>query len=297
MLPWYKRILIIVAIVLPLAAPALATEAKPEVSTINFVGPWSRGSYFSELLLLGLQKTIDSHGPFELKAHSRMSNLRAMTSVEEQKYPNAIVASSVDKQIAGFKNLEFVDFPIFLGMMGYRVCYVPESRLQDIQPESLEALKQFKVGIVKTWPDLDVLTHNKIKLELAPTKESLYRMTSLGRLDLFCRGIIEITNEEALRKGLANLHLDTTFSVYYDLPFFFYTHKDHKGLMQRVEQGLISAYNDGSLKEIWDRYFKESINLVNFENRKILVLENPNMNLGEKPYRFKQYFYKAKPAE
>lgn len=278
-----------IALLLLVIAPSLQAS-----TTVHFLGPWSKGSYFSDLLQLSLEKTKDDFGAFQIQPHADMNNLRAMTSVGNEKYPNPIVASSVDAQVLAFDDFAFIDFPVFLGMLGYRVCFVPESDAARIQPKSLEQLRHFKMGLVKTWPDLDVLQHNQIQLEFAPTKQSLYLMTSRSRVDVFCRGIIEISPEEPLRRGVDNLTLDTSFAMYYDLPFFFYTHKDNDALIKRIETGLLRAYKDGSLKLIWERYFRESINLIKFENRKLIVLDNPNMALDGKQYNFRKYFYKPK---
>ena len=77
--------------------------------------------------------------------------------------------------------------------------------------------------------------------------------------------------------------------------FGFFTSKKNKAAAERVFRGLEIAYHDGSLQNLWMKYYKDSIDFVALHKRKIFHLTNPMLQGIDE--RYKQYIYDpfAKP--
>jgi hypothetical protein len=45
------------------------------------------------------------------------------------------------------------------------------------------------------------------------------------------------------------------------------------------------AYEDGSFEELWDKYYKKSIDFANLKERKLLKLENPFLDGIDTSYK------------
>jgi hypothetical protein len=97
------------------------------------------------------------------------------------------------------------------------------------------------------------------------------------------------TGQMAVPKNATGLDFDRSFVLVYDLPRFFYIHKDNIAAKNRIEKGLQMAFEDGSLKTLWEKYNRESIDYVELANRKVYHLDNPLLK-GLKP-SYRQYFF------
>jgi hypothetical protein len=177
-----------------------------------------------------------------------------------------------------------------LGIVGYRVCFTNKknkSRLKNIK--TIDDLRKFSHGQGQDWADVEILRHHGFTVVTAATYESLFNMVAMGRFDLFCRGTNELLDEYNAHKNMKDLTYDESFSLEYPLPRFFYSNKKNKELIARVQKGLVLAYNDGSLKRLWEKEYRKSIDFVNLKKRKIFHVDNPN--LSDIKFEYKKYFY------
>lgn len=233
-----------------------------------------RKFYELEVLKTALEKTIEKYGEYELIPSPRMNLKRAITTLKLNTIKNFILKMSITKEL--LDELAYANFPIDRGIVGYRVSFIsPKMKNKIGDFNTLEKLKKLRIGQGIGWLDVDILRHNGFNVKTISDYEALFNMTVLNRIDLFSRGINEILGEYESYKHIKNLDHDRTFVLYYPLPRFFFTHKSNEKAMKRIEEGLILAYKDGTLDKIFDKYYKNSIEFLHLENRKIYKLENP----------------------
>ncbi|MES2822894.1 MAG: hypothetical protein V4732_04780 [Pseudomonadota bacterium] len=249
-----------------------------------------RESYNSELIALALEKTKSEYGNYTIHNIPPMNTARSIFSLETDVYKNLLVELSYEEELERDKNLTYINFPIHLGIVGYRICFanprIHES-LKSIQ--SVGDLKKFSIGQGLSWADTKVLRHNGFHVIEIGNYESLFKMTIAGRIDLFCRGANELFNEYLSHKYMGDLHYDQSFAIRYTLPRFYYLNKKNVLAKERIEKGLIAAYKDGSLQKIWLKHFLSGVELANLKKRKIFTIENPLIKSLPKDYN--QYFY------
>jgi len=247
-----------------------------------------RFDYDHQLLILALEKTKKTHDGYELRASPKMNFARAEKSAKENILPNFFFKQSYKEELS--KHLTFVPFPVDLGIVGYRICFVSKKNKNKMRNiTTIDDLKRLTHGQGLGWADVSILRHHGFTVDEIPTYESLFKMVALSRIDLFCRGANELLSEYNSYKNIPNFTYDTYVSISYPLPRFFFTSKQNKAAAERVHTGLVSAYNDGSLQALWLKHYKDSIDFVQLDKRKIFNLDNPLLK-GLDP-SYKQYIY------
>jgi hypothetical protein len=256
----------------------------------------SRYEYDRLLLELALKKTEDKYGPYKLVA-SKMgaTELRSIMAAETGVYENFFVKQSVTPELV--KNLAYIPFPVDRGIVGYRVAFIAEKNKEKIAKiKTLEQLKMLSILQGVGWFDIKILEHQGFKILSSGYYESMFNMVARGRADLFIRGANELLDEWESHKKIEGLAYDQTIVIHYPMPRFFFTNKANTEAIKRVSEGIIAAYNDGSLVKLWKEQYQESIDFSSLRNRRIFELENPFLNDVDPSYI--QYNYDPfKPDE
>lgn len=55
--------------------------------------------------------------------------------------------------------------------------------------------------------------------------------------------------------------------------------------MERIREGLVRAYEDGSLLKLWYEHYKESIDFVRLDKRRIYRIKNSSLDGLEEEYQ------------
>lgn len=248
-----------------------------------------RFGYDNELLKLSLEKTIKKYGPYKLIPINVNANYRRVEALAiNEKYENLFFKQSVSTE--RLNNLGYVSFPVDLGIVGYRVGFVSKNNINKI--EKIKDLKDFKkVSIIQGlgWLDTKILKYNGFTIVTGNNYAGLFKMVAKNRGDLFLRGANELYEEWNANMNIGNLSYDKTIALYYPLPRFFFTNKKNKDAIKRVKEGLVLAYNDGSLMKLWEKHYLKSIKFANLPNRRIFKLTNPFLEEIDKSYE--KYIY------
>lgn len=248
-----------------------------------------RYNYDKEALQLALEKTKSKYGPYKLVKSPVMNFARSIDEVSKNSFPNFFIKLSYEDHFSEI-NMTYSRFPVDLGIVGYRVCFTSKDKIEKLKKiETLDELKKFSHGQGLAWADTTILRHNGFKVEEVPNYEGLFKMVASGRFDLFCRGSNELLDEWNAHKDIENLAYDQSFTIVYPLPRFFYTHSSNAKAAQRIQEGLILAYNDGSLVKAWRQNYNESVNFVNLHHRKVFRLENPLLKKVD--FDYSKYFF------
>ena len=250
-----------------------------------------RYDYDNALLKLAMEKTEKEYGYYTLKPSPIMNYARAIKMANDNTLKNFFMKLSYEDRFSEEMNMAYASFPIDLGIVGYRVCFAcPEVKEKITDVKTLDDLRKFTHGQGRGWSDVQILRHNNFEVHEIDAYESLFKMVAAKRFDLFCRGTNELLDEYNAHKHIDNFTYDTSISIAYPLPRFFYTHKSCKTALERVNMGLKIAYSDGSLKKLWLKNYQDSIDFVKLDKRKIYNIENPL--LKKLNFDFQKYFYK-----
>lgn len=260
---------------------SLALTATPLVMAemiITHVSPLNkddhRHDYGIDLLRLSLEKTVKDFGPYKMVGAPKMNQARGMESVRENRYTNLIRTFGYEQRFERDLDMTYVRFPIHLGVVGYRVCFIPEALQEQMhEVKTKEDLKQFVHGQGRRWADVEILRHNGFKVNELEY-ESLFKMIAAKRLDMFCRGVNEIKDEYERHK-IPGLKIDDAVVIFYPLPRFYYTHKDNKEAAHRIDTGLKRAYKDGSIQALWEKSYRSSIDYVKLQERRFFFFDSP----------------------
>ncbi len=253
--------------------------------------------YEARLLILSLDKTRDEYGEYRIEAvRDDMNRHRRIEMMAQNRYKNFVSALPYAKTLESESNLSFANFPVFLGILGYRTCFTSDKIKDDIAKiEREEQLFQFTQGLQKDWADIAILRSNGFRVTEVASYGSLFKMVAANRIDLFCRGANEVLVEYQYNKDIPHFHYDRSMAIYYPLPHFFYMHNTDVEIRERIKKGLIKAHEDGDLQKLWESYNKESIAFVALEKRRVFHFKNPN--LKGLPTEYEKYIYQPKRTE
>lgn len=277
-------------IVLLLCMLPIAGQAA---SRFTYISPESerdpRTTYDRELLRLALDKTRSTHGDYRLSPAPVMTKARARLSMSNNSFPNLFVMESYSRSLEQFGVIH-TRFPIHLGIVSYRVCFVsPQQQAAVAKVTDLKGLSQFTFGQGKGWLDVEILRHAGLNVTEVDSYENLFKMVARGRFDLLCRGVNELRSELLNHWELEGLKVDESLLIYYPLPRAFYTNKQNHEALQRIEQGLALAWQDGSLQALWRKSFGQAISFAKLQKRQLIRLDNPFLTGIDFEYR--PYFY------
>lgn len=250
----------------------------------------TRYQYDTAVLKLALEKTVSKYGAFRLQASPPMNFARAISALQQNTYPNFFIKLSYEDELVHAGKATYARFPVDLGIVGYRVCFANEdSKRRVANAKSLDDLRKLTMGQGQGWADVTILRSNGFQVVEVSAYESLFRMVALGRFDLLCRGTNELLEELESHKDIAGLTYDEAISIAYPLPRFFFTHAANQQAAERIEEGLLLAYKDGSLQKEWIKNYRRSIDFVRLEKRRIFWIDNPLLkNLN---FNYRQYFF------
>lgn len=264
-------------------APLIITHKLPELNSDV------RVLHEVEVLKLALDKTLVEFGPYELHGIPPMNRARTLAALNHNIYPNLILLMSYEDKLAEQEQLDFIPFPLDRGALSYRVCFMRDAikpAMSDIT--TLKQLDSYHFGVGIGWADGKILRHNNLQVIEAGTVVSLFRMTKAGRVDLFCRGPMELLYEQQdpISLGLTS---DAHLALYYPLPKFFFAHKDNQAALKRIKKGLEIAYRDGSFNSLWSKRHLHALERAQLKQRHIIKLENPLIT--HLPHDYETYLY------
>lgn len=246
------------------------------VFEVNYLTEESnRDAYYRELIKVALEKTTSTYGDYRLNMVDNVPTQRRFAYAQQNLLPNVIVLRGFDEHFYKSGRWQFVAFPMDLGALGIRVCFVSPSKKQEIsQVDELEKLTKYTIVQGIGWADNKILRDNGFRVVELDGYENLFKMVASGRADLFCRGFNELTREYKERLKMENLVYDNSFILRYNMPYFLFTHLDNVLLKRRLEEGLKLAYKDGTVMKLWMKEYGNSAEFVNLSHRRIFNAKN-----------------------
>lgn len=272
--PLLPMLLMLPLVLLVLLCGAVRAEVLRVVYPATEVRGDARFDDLIEILRTALERTAAEAGPFELAPSAlEMNEARYLGALKQGQLINiAWSSTSIDKE----RELLPLRIPLRKGLLGYRIALIARAQQARVdQIHSLDDLRRFSVGQGIGWGDVKLYQAAGVKVTQAGY-DKLFRMLTLGRFDLFPRGVTEAYAEYALRApDDPSLTVEKNLLLYYPWPYyFFFNHKDG-ALKQRVESGIRMMLRDGSFDTLFKKYNGKAIEQANLKGRRMIVLPNP----------------------
>ena len=249
-----------------------------------------RENYTIELITLALEKTKNEYGSYKIEYTQPMNVSRSIFSLNTNRYTNYVVELSYQDSLVINNELIYVDIPVDLGVVGYRVCFVNHKIHKIIKnTSSLAELKKYEIAQGVGWADGAILRKNGFNVVEASSYIGIIQLVANNRAPLFCRGANEIKHEYEIYKNTPGLELEQSFAIFYPLPRFYFFNKRNLLAKERIEKGMIAAHKDGSLQALWSKHYLDSIKYAELKQRKIYKIDNPFIKTLNTNYQ--RYFY------
>ena len=136
-------------------------------------------------------------------------------------------------------------------------------------------LRHLTGGFGRQWADLAVFEANQLPVVAGPGTEALLGMLRARRFDYLQRGVTEAFAELANFEGRDELMVEPHLALHYPLPVYFMTRPDKRPLLQRLQQGLQRARQDGSFRRLLDQHQGRDWVRAGIERRQVLELVSP----------------------
>lgn len=259
-------------------AQATADDAPMAFTSLGAYSPEdTRHLYEVAVVRLILTRTEAEYGPFTLEEARGMTHSRAIQSMSDNSYPNFARSFGYDEFIATNPKIELIPFPVWRGLIGYRVCFLNKKIEQAFaKARTREELLKFSHGQGEGWVDSEILQANGFQVTEISNYTSLFKMAAAQRYDLFCRGASEVREEYQKFIGkINNLTLDRSKAFYYPVPHFLYINKANTRGIARLKLGIERIIADGSFEALWLLHHENNLDFVKLDQREIITLENP----------------------
>lgn len=173
-----------------------------------------------------------------------------------------------------------VRIPILKGFLGHRIFLIhkgDQAKFDRIQ--TLQELKQIKLGQGTTWADTQILKANGLNVVTTQKFAGLMYMLDGGRFDAFPRGVQEPWSEVNFAPGL-ELDVEKRIMLVYKMPMYFFTSRSNIKLAQDLALGLNRAIADGSFDKVFfnDPSIRSALEKADLKNRVIFHLDNPSLS-------------------
>lgn len=231
--------------------------------------------YYSEVLKLALEKSVESHGPYELKPGDKAMNQRDALKAMMRGEGVDVVHTMTDKKRE--RVLIPVRIPLVKGLIGVRMVMTNESDVAKfMNTNTKEDLKKFKFGQGHDWPDTEILRYNDLKVTPSEDYQALFGMLKQKKFDGFPRAVFEIWDEIEAHKD-KNFTVAKGFYIYYPTAMYFFVRKSKDGydIAKRLEAGLRAAIADGSFDELFNKHMSGFIEKAKLDQRVGIKLKNP----------------------
>lgn len=173
-----------------------------------------------------------------------------------------------------------IRIPLIQGMLGYRICLIKENnqaKFSGITNKQSFIEKEISIGQHQDWPDTTILRSNGMHVRTTHKYSLLFQQLDKQRFDCFSRGVNEISYEHAQHTEV-NTTIEDSLLLHYPFPLFFFVNANRPILAQRLTLGLTRLQDDGTLKALFEHYYKDRLATLHLAERTLIKLENPTLS-------------------
>ncbi|MBT0586421.1 transporter substrate-binding domain-containing protein [Alteromonas oceanisediminis] len=223
------------------------------------------------------QLTEAEYGPVSITLSVSMEQGRAVKEMHSGELVNvAVLGNQKSREDA----LLPIYFPLDKGLLGLRVCVI-----RGAEPNLFKSVRNVRdlreqrlvIGSGSHWPDTNILLANNVSVSTSPRYKSLLEMLARKRFDCLTRSLNEVEAEAQKYRAL-NLIVDEHVALVYPLANMLFVSPAYPELAERLEKGLLLALAQDKIDPIFDRYFGDVIEEQRFFQRRMMILENPELS-------------------
>ncbi len=233
------------------------------------------------LLHEALERTRSDYGTYEDAPFTDKLSLARATQLAIEGVRVNVMVEGIGQPLLEQQMIP-VAFPIDKGLLGYRIAFIDRRNQAKLsRVDSLDGLRQFRVGQGIGWSDVSIYEHNGVPVETAPGYKwqeggNLYSMLLHGRFDLFPRGLNEIGVEFAgYGPHSPDLAIEQHLLLHYPFCEAFYVSPAAPRLAQRILAGLNRMAADGSFEALFAKYYGKVVADLDLRHRVLVELANP----------------------
>lgn len=277
---------IFIYLLLSVTHVCLATDATAPTSMVYRYWDWgitkNRDDYQVAALTLALEKTLSTHGPYDIiRIEKAFNNADAMREMKAGRI-NIQVAPirSRNHQLAHLtQDISIaIEIPLIQGLLGYRRLIVRTEQLELFKNITTAQLKAQLAGQGKDWEEVYIYRHNKFRINDDGDYLALAHMLAAKRFDYLPLSVTEADLIVAQADNATPLAIVPNLMIYYPLPLYFFVSKLQPELAERLEAGLQRAKQDGSLDALFNQHFRSEVTfLKDNRNARVILLENPSV--------------------
>lgn len=279
-----KKLLILLTLSIILNACSFIgkqSKSTPKTDTLK-VDFWSgnrsaiRQDYERDVLKAILKITEKEFGPWTIKETKTEYPGNQESKVFKTKNHDVFVT------IAGNQKFDKEDYimvenPIAKNLLGYRIPIIKSENKDkiDIAIQNSE-IKKLVHGIPETWSDAGIFRHNAYAVSEEGDFDDIFERLQTENFDYTTFGANEVISVYKNRASLQkNLVIEDSLMFFYPFPLVFYLNPEKKDMAKRLSTGLENLEKDKALDSIFDTYYKDIIQDLKLNHRKIITLENP----------------------
>lgn len=252
--------------------------AAEERQTLLYSQKEFRYQYYQALLRQALNATEGDYGRADIQPYqangTEITEARGLVLLQQKRLHVVFVPTSRERE----ESFRAVPIPLDQGLLGLRLLLIKEvsqARFDRIQNDT-ELRTKMLGGFNTNWSDYSIYENNGFKVLPATKYETLFKMLESGRFDYFSRGLIEIWSElENFKSQYPDLQVENRFAFYYNIPVYFFVHKEDEQLAQRIETGLKRIQASGAFARLFQAYYGEHLKRAKLDQRHIIILQSP----------------------
>lgn len=247
-------------------------------------------NHISTLLTAALDASTDKYGPYRLQTSPiRMERDRLLTEMRQ----GALVNLSAQVTSAEWeRDLLPIRIPIDKGISGYRIALIDGRRQADFSAlRTLAQLKAVPMGAGRQWSSTAVFQQAGFNVVPGNSTAGLHGMLAAGRFRYFPRSVDEAVFErDEYVGGFPALDIESSMTVYFPLPRYFFVAPSQPRLAQRLEYGLNRLIADGRFDQIFHQFYDGLIERIGLRHRRVFKIDNPTLSPAT-PLDRKSYWY------
>jgi hypothetical protein len=271
-MPWLRPLLSLLLVV-ALATPCLAEDviylqgADPAKGAI----PDFKITVFDE----ALKRTQKRYGPYRYVSSTLTFSRERM--LEELQQGTLLNAAMVVTQPSWEEKLIPIRIPIDMGLSGLRISLIREDAQNKIAAvHSVDELKALRMGVGAGWSSRKVAEADGFQIVPAENYDSLLKMLSQDRSDYFPRSLNEAFSEyDSWHADHPELTIDKKLLLNLPLPTYVFISPKAPQLAKRIEEGMESMVQDGTLRKLMLQFNADVIKRADLCSRMVLQIDNP----------------------
>ena len=277
---FYSHLIILLLVALSTDKNAVAGSSEShDIDTVITTSSSSkldvRAKYTNVIINKALTLSVDKYGPFKLM-HKPISTIDNSTFYELSRGHEINVVmtpATPDKDRLAIP----IRIPIRRGILNYRLLLINKSKLDLFKNiTSANQLKAYTVGMHANSATSEIMKVLGYRVIEGASYDGMFKQLSLDRFDYIPRGIHEVYDELALRKGtIDNLVIEPNLALYMPMPYYIYVSPAFPRLAKRLKYGLEKMIKKKLIKQIFDEFYAEDMAKANLSKRTIIDIGNP----------------------